>query len=449
MKWSRYNKLFESKRNGWLLYNSASSNFLMVEDDKVESVKQMEKDLGSFDFSQNPMLYMQLRSMGFIVEDSQDDDFYNITKMNALTRLYSNSSLSLTIAITRACNFDCSYCFEGNRTGKPMSEEVEKKLIDFISHYKCDQMSIIWYGGEPLLAFDRILSIDSAIKKMGKKYSASMITNGYLFNDEKISKLNELNITYLQITLDGKKETHDGRRYLKGGGPTYDRILENIGKILKTDFKGKIHVRVNVDSRNEDEFPIVYNMIRQMFPNDFPRRISVYPGFVKGDDHPDVSCFFEPDEQGAFISKMMEKYGINPLAIYPRKYSEGCVMNKKNGFVVGPDGELYKCWDDIGDESMVVGHIDSFNNWNMPLLAECMVGCSYLDDPECRACYYLPVCNGGCHRIRQKNLHSEVKHSSCTYFKGNLEDLLELHFEEKKRKSRGQKAGNAPAKTNG
>ena len=438
MKWSRYNKLFESRRNGWLLYNSASKNFMQVEESLLEEIRSIASDPEGHDFSRNPMLYMTLRSLGFLVEDRQDDDFYNILKMNALTALYSGSSLSLTIAITRACNFDCSYCFEGNRTGKPMSEEVEKKLIDFIARYRAPQLYITWYGGEPLLAFDRILSIDRAIKQMGKRYSASMITNGYLFDDEKISRLNELGIGYLQITLDGRRETHDARRYRKDGAPTYDRILENIGKILKTDFRGMIHVRVNVDSRNEDEFPDVYNTIRTMFPADFGKRITVYPGFVKGDDHPDASCFFEPEAQGEFVRRMVSEYGINPLALFPRKVSEGCVMTKKNGFVVGPDGELYKCWDDVGMPEMVVGHIDRFDNWNMPLLAESMVGCSYLDDPECKACYYLPVCNGGCNRIRQKNLHCECKHSPCTYFKGNLEDLLELHFEEKKRAAGAQ-----------
>ena len=100
--------------------------------------------------------------------------------------------------------------------------------------------------------------------------------------------------------------------------------------------------------------------------------------------------------------------------------------------VIGPDGEMYKCWDDVGLEEKVVGHIDRFNDWNMALIAEGMTGCSYLDDPECKECYYFPICNGGCHRIRQKNLHAEVKHSSCTYFKGNLENLLELYYEQKR-----------------
>lgn len=434
MKWSRYNNLFESQRHGWLLFNAVSRNFMTVEDDQLEVIRGIMNDPEGYDYSEVPMLYMQLRSMGFLVEDTTDDDTYNIIKMKALSRLYANDSLMLTIAITRACNFDCSYCFEGNRTGKPMSDEVIEKLIRFIENYHTPKMSITWYGGEPLLAFDKMLAINERIKKMGKKLIAvSLITNGYLLDEEKISHLNELSVSYLQITLDGRKETHDGRRYLKNGAPTYDVILENIGKVLATDFKGVIHVRVNVDSRNEDEFFDVYDLIRTKFKKDFGKRITVYPGFVKGDDHPDVSCFFEPDEQGEFIAKMMEKHGISPLNVFPKKTSIGCTLTKKNAFVVGPDGELYKCWDDVGLADKVVGSIDKFNNWNMPLIAEGMVGCSCLDSQECKECYYFPICNGGCHRIRQKNLHCDcdAMHSSCTYFKGNLEKLLELHFERK------------------
>lgn len=432
MKWSKYSILFKSKRNGWLLFHSASRSFLKVEENEVSVIQGIMEAPEKYDYSRVPMLYLQLRSLGYLVEDHQDDDLYNIIKMKHLTHLYDGNTLMLTIAITRSCNFDCSYCYEGNRTGKPMSQEVEDKLIRFIKGFKADQLGITWYGGEPLLAFDRILSIDRRIREMGKRYTASMITNGYLFTDEKIAKLNELNVTYLQITLDGKRETHDSRRYLKNGDPTYDVILGNIDKILKTDFKGTIHVRVNVDGRNDDEFADVYEMIRCRYPRDFGRRITVYPGFVKGDEHPDASCFFEPKEQGEFISRMMKEDRISPLTIFPQKSVPGCTLTRRNAYVVGPEGELYKCWDDVGIAEKIVGYIDRFDNWNMALIAEGMTGCSYLDSKECRDCFYFPICNGGCHRIRQKNIYEETSHSSCSYFKDNLEELLELHYERKK-----------------
>ena len=220
MKWSRYNDLFQSQRNGWLLFNSASRNFLKIEDGELALIQKIAQDPEHADYSSFPMLYMQLRSMGFIVEDSADDDLCNIIRMRALTELYAPGNLLLTIAVTRACNFDCSYCFEGNRTGKPMSAEVEDQLIKFIGRFYTRDVSLTWFGGEPLLAFDRILSIDRRVRELGKRIIASMITNGFLLDDYKVSKLNDLNISYLQITLDGKKETHDSRRFQKNGAPT-------------------------------------------------------------------------------------------------------------------------------------------------------------------------------------------------------------------------------------
>lgn len=164
MKWSRYSILFESRRNGWLLFNGVSRNFLKVEPEELDMVREIMKDPEGYDYSDAALLYIQLRSLGFLVEDSQDDAFYNITKMRALTNQYATSSLMLTIAITRACNFDCSYCFEGNRTGRPMSEAVAEKLLRFIEHYRTKNVYLIWYGGEPLLAFDRMLMINSRIR---------------------------------------------------------------------------------------------------------------------------------------------------------------------------------------------------------------------------------------------------------------------------------------------
>lgn len=441
MKWSKYSLFFESKRHGWLLFNTVSRAFLTVENDKVEAIRGIMADPEGFDYSTCPMLYMQLRSLGYIVEDTKDDDFFYVEKMRNLTQLYTESNLLLTIAPTRACNFDCSYCFEHDRHGKPMTEEVEDKLIRFIKSYRSsnNQMHITWYGGEPLLAWDRVMSITKRIYDIGKGFTSSMITNGYLLTEEKVAKLNYLKVNYLQITLDGAKATHDSRRCLINGQPTYDKILENIDLVMKSDFKGTIHVRVNVDERNEDEYVEVYRYVMSKYAKDYGRRITVYPGFVKGDDHADSACFFDAMRQGEFVQKMYEKYKIIPLNLFPRRHSQTCTLTKRNGFVVGPEGELYKCWDDVGIDEMVVGSLDVNNDWNMPLIAEGMVACSYLDDPECRECSFFPICNGGCHRIRQKNLHREWQDSPCTYFRYNIENLLELYYEQKLQQVEAQK----------
>jgi len=434
MKWSRYNRLFRSQRNGWLLYNSASNSLFQLEDALAEKVKEIADDPEGFDFTPMPQVYFQLRGGGFLVEDGQDDALYNILKMKRLTQRYANRTLLLTVAVTRSCNFDCSYCFEGNRSGRPMTEEVEDKVLAFIGKHKgMEALGITWYGGEPLLAFDRIQSFDKKLKAMGTPYQAHLITNGYLLTEGVIEKLNDLQIKSIQITLDGSQPTHDSRRYLKGGQRgTFQTILSNLDHLMASDYQGTVLIRVNVDSRNEDEFMEVYRLIQRRYPEQSDQTIYVYPGFVQGDEHPDVSCFFDSGEKARFVAKMARQYGVDVLSLFPKRAAGGCTLTSRNAYVVGPEGELYKCWNDVGIPEAVVGHVDRAAGWNMGLIAEGMVACSYLDSPECKECYYFPVCDGGCHKERMKNLHDDLNRDCCSYFKDHLEELLELHYEQKR-----------------
>lgn len=433
MKWSRYNLLFESERHGWLLYNSASNSFLQVSEEAAAVLRKIEENPDGVDYGQMPDLYFHLRNGGFLVEDTQDDDFSRILKMRRITANYAGHTLMLTIAPTRACNFACPYCYEGNRTASMMSDETEDKLVEFIEkHKKISRLSLVWYGGEPLLAFDKIKSLNQKISALGKEYSSYIVTNGYLLSDEVIESLDELKTNRIQITLDGSKKTHDSRRHLIGGGPTYDRIVANIDRLLQSSWEGILNIRVNVDGTNQEEFADVHQFIQDRYPELFGKRVTVYPGFVHGEEaNPDTSCFFDSDEKGKFLEDVYKKYGINALSMFPNATLGGCTMTKRNAYVVGPDGELYKCWNDVGVPELVIGNISSFLNWNMALVAEGMVGASYLEDPKCEKCFFFPICDGGCPKMRMLNNRDGGNRDTCSYFKNHLEEMLELHYEEK------------------
>lgn len=432
MQWSRYSHLFLSKSHGWLLFNSASGSFLELDDRAAEAVKQIQENPEAYDFESSPQLYLMLRSGGYLVKDGQDDDFYYLLTMKRREQNYVTRTLLLTIAVTRSCNFRCSYCYESDRSGAPMSEEVEEKLLDFIEmHKRQDQLYITWYGGEPLLAIDRIRSIDRKLKERSRAYRASVITNGYLLGPDIIRDLNDLNIEHMQITLDGNRDTHDSRRIRLDGGGTFDVILGNLDHLMASDYRGTVSIRVNVDMRNRSEFRDVYCMIRDRFPAEFGKQILVYPGYVKGEGHPDASCFFDSCEMGRFVADLAKEDGIDAMPLLPQRIPAGCTLTKRCAYVVGPQGELYKCWDDIGIPELVVGHIDDRTDWNMALIARGMEGCSYLNSPQCRECYFFPVCDGGCHKVRLRNLEDGGNRDSCSYFRDHLEELLELYYEQK------------------
>ncbi len=73
-----------------------------------------------------------------------------------------------------------------------MTDAVIDKLIDFINaHDTSKLLNVMWYGGEPfLLAFGRMKQIlarriETECSKCLKYVGQSIITNGYLFDEEK------------------------------------------------------------------------------------------------------------------------------------------------------------------------------------------------------------------------------------------------------------------------
>ncbi|MDR1473258.1 MAG: SPASM domain-containing protein [Lactobacillales bacterium] len=433
MKWSRYSKLFKSKRNGWLLYNSASNAFLKLDEQAASVIQEIIKSPKTYDFSNAISLYFQLRTSGFLVEDTKDDDLFNILKMRRLLVGYATDTLSLTIAPTRNCNFACHYCYETNRTKSMMSDETVESLLKFIEMHKAARrFFLVWYGGEPLLAYKKIKQINAGIEELKIPYSSKMITNGYCLTPEICEELNDMHISFIQITIDGDKETHNSRRFLISGGKTFDRIVSNVDTLLKSSWKGTLNLRVNVDARNSKKFANVYRFIQNKYDDEILSRVYVYPGFVHGEaTSPDISCFFNSEKKGEFIAKLAREEKITPLPIFPQSKCTACTLVQHNTYVVGPGGELYKCWHDVGEKDKVTGNIASFKNWNMALVAEGMVSGNYLEDERCEKCFFFPVCDGGCPKVRMLNKRDGKKRDHCSYFKNNLEELLEIHYEQK------------------
>ena len=107
------------------------------------------------------------------------------------------------------------------------------------------------------------------------------------------------------------------------------------------------------------------------------------------------------------------------------------MRTKRNAYVIGPDGELYKCWDDVGRPELVIGNVESFIGWNMPLVAEGMIEGSYVEDDTCNKCFFFPICNGGCPKMMLLNKRDGGNRDYCSYFKKHIKEMLELHYEQK------------------
>jgi uncharacterized protein len=243
LKTSRYNVELDLCDSNLLLFNTANASFLRIDGNTYN-------------------LYLDVKN-GVIkdselIDESMQDDFQQLYKggiivnngLNEIERIrfrfnegqHSKSSMSFTILPTLDCNFACPYCFEDKSNPEYMDEKIMDAIKAFfdarVKLYQPKHFHTCWFGGEPLLNIPTIDELSTHfIKTCGEKkinYTSKIITNGWLLSDKVCRKLKNSNISSMQITLDGSRESHNSRRILKNGQGTFDRIIDNILSALCT-----------------------------------------------------------------------------------------------------------------------------------------------------------------------------------------------------------------------
>ena len=398
MIWSKYNYLFQ-EGDAFYVYNSMSNSFAELDAATYRLLVQKSKD-ATVEVEDAELLSV-LRRMKVLVES--DKEAFLRLKYKFMLRRFANSQLSLTINPTLDYNFACPYCFEGKHPQVYMTDQVEEDIVKFVRrHEEAKALTVTWFGGEPLLAFNRMLSLTEKFLKLDMVYEAGMVTNGYLLTDRVVSSLSNLRIKSIQVTLDGLREVHDGRRCLKNGHPTFDRIIDNIKRTHAVCPDIKLNVRVNIDRTNENDFLELYDL----FQKDEFEGIHLTPAFV--DDIENVNkCVLDSEEQSTYINALLRKHGIVFERFYPELRHE-CFVRNPNSVVIGPEGELYKCWNDVGKKDRLYGYLDG-RITNEPLLFRYLAASDPFDDQQCRECLLLPICGGGCPYNRIKRDYEDNK----------------------------------------
>lgn len=425
---SKYVYCFHSERYRGLLYNARNNTFAEISKEIVaalkiakahpEKIKRLfcEEDLAT------------LRRLKVIVGEQADAEFIGIQKLQHYLSAFNQSQLALTIAPTMDCNFRCAYCYEESKPKVYMTEETEDAIVEFVkAHRLTKEVFVTWYGGEPLLNFTGMQRLLSKLKTVEDKeiIHQSLITNGYLLDKSKHDYFEKFPIREVQLTLDGTKEVHDRIRvYHKPNIGTYDTILNNMQSFAKAFPKVNVNLRIHVSSETIDEFEKVCGdiaEIRSQYPNIHP-----YPGFIS--DYKKNCVLLNRQEVSNFYYDMYKK-GVYTTRFFPRLQRGGCCATALNAYVIDADGELYKCWVDIGQKNRAVGTVHGIKTINEKLLADYLVENSMYDDPECKECTLLPVCDGGCTYRRMRRNKEGVATELCTALKNNLERNLETHFE--------------------
>ena len=312
-------------------------------------------------------------------------------------------AVGLTICPTMGCNFDCPYCFEDHRRGK-MSAEVQDDVVALAERMldasSAKMLNVTWFGGEPLLAFDVIESLQgrlmAAASERGAEYTSGIITNGYLLTQEIVDLLEAGNCKSMQVTIDGMGPTNDLTRRLAGGGGSFDRITNNL-RTLKIPFK--VSIRHNVHSGNKGEMEELRAFITQL-AEESGNNLVYYPAPVS-----DSEAAEDRGEQvGLICGTDASEVGIAQEA-YRFRGGRGHFCGAHTLWGVGIDdlGNLQKCWEAVDKPEISFGcahdwdPMDPLNTASNPDNLTMYLNTALpLDDGECAECIWLPTCVGGC-----------------------------------------------------
>ena len=311
--------------------------------------------------------------------------------------------IGLTICPTMRCNFDCPYCFEDHaRTS--MSPKVQDDVVALVARMlaasNMRNVTVCWFGGEPLLALDVIESLSSRIIALvhehGGRYRASIYTNGYLLAQDAVDTLARCGVNSCQVTIDGMGATHDATRHLVGGGPTFERIVSNL---RSARFPFRVHIRHNVHENNRSDMVALKTFIQDI-AEESGNDLVYYPAPVNASDVADrrgCQVCLLCDSATSDVSMLMEagRFG-GARGRYCGAQALWCVC-------IDDAGNLYKCWETVDKKDLSFGNARDWDPARPFVTAsrpDVLTG--YLNttgaelDGECQDCVWLPFCVGGC-----------------------------------------------------
>jgi uncharacterized protein len=230
-----------------------------------------------------------------------------------------------------------------------------------------------------------------------------------------------------QVCLDGPPEVHDRMRPRVGGGSTFWHIVENIHTAVD---HLRVTVRMNVDS---DNFVSAESLLRILADEGFGGKINLAIGQIVAvdDGAPAPStqygtrCFSRGEFAAAEreFATLTREYGFDGPSL-PDPIGTPCTAVRANEVVVGSDGELYKCWESVGNPRESTGHIADRHQPNSRWAR--WISYDPFTDQECRECVALPVCMGGCAHHGMNLLRYEDRCDTFRYsYRQSVEDFID------------------------
>lgn len=403
MKFSMYNLFLPFERK-MLAYNSVNDKFMLLEYalyDLLQAAINESNPIGLQEI--HPDYFNALLQNGFIV-DKEKDEYAEIREIIINTD-QDESFFNIIINPTMNCNFKCWYCYENHIKSSKMSEDIINKvykLIDNVtSKEKTKNLYLSWFGGEPLLYFDKVMIpiLEYANRKTIEKnigFESDITTNGYLINQKMIDNFIKYNITHNQITLDGHRDLHNTVRNVNEKRGSYDEIINNVKLLCKNNISTTLRINFTNETLNTvlnviEDISDISNDDREWLEISFHQ---VWQTKEKGN--------LEMSEKLKAIKKTFRDNNFFVSGNTRDNIRNSCYADKTNEVVINYNGDAFKCtardFTKNNREGVLQedGTIDWFEKNRTRLMAK-------LNNKPCQTCPILPLCGSGCSQVAFEN----------------------------------------------
>ena len=437
---SRFTKIVSHDEQGiTIIYNTFNGNQSYIYDKKIlEQIKLLEN--GSVDENLLDTALMQK----YCVPENTDEAELAYRRLD--DHINDDKALSLIIIPTLSCNFNCKYCYEEKEPGY-MSDDTFNNLYHAIKKYFSSVegqrfLKLDWFGGEPLLCFDKVVDFTRKANAYCIKnkiaFQHSMTTNGYLLTVDKAADLIKSGIVLYQITIDGAETTHNKYRPLVNGEPTWKTIVDNLKALKDLPYAFKVQMRINYNMDVIEDLESFFDFYRTEFEDDNRFELTLHTMGHWGGSNDDSFQVFPSDYQSYMMSQLMElglAHGVSHFAAYtPKCGGELCYANIKHSYVIYKDGSIGKCTLEEApdkDSDFVIGNINKGffdidpereRKWVFTLndLKELING------NACANCTCLPLCGGT--TCPAQRIRTGIKKPKCTPTALALDELILLNY---------------------
>lgn len=347
-----------------------------------------------------------LAERGFLIKEGTDE--YRRFQFAFGRQHHAADRLQLILLASEDCNFRCKYCYEDFARGtmQPAVREGIKKYVARRVAAGVRQLSVDWFGGEPLYGWEAIEDLAPFFRELADAHSltyiSKMATNAYLLTPDLCDRLLAWGVRGFQVTIDGPAETHDCSRPTRDGQPTFATIFANLQAMRQRRDNFGVNLRVNYDRDNSGQLVKFLELAAQEFKGDDRFRLCFRAVGLWGGPGDSQLNICSPDEGLEMQLRLWEEARKRGLYISDSIHhakglgSQVCYAARPYSFIIGATGKVMKCTIDLDRKDRnVVGSLDAegvmvldddkMARWTEPI---------FESDGKCKKCVILPVCQG-------------------------------------------------------